>query len=502
MPAAKTTKLNSRKPFKLLAQLDDEGLESILEALQLRVKRHPNRLNQKLLTYFDRILALGAVHQPISREAFIAGTDLPASENAFDKLTSHFYNFLQEFFAQRELERDPIALQQLAFRAYRDLSLDWPEVKRRHGEAQRVLDKFPQSSQLSNARLVLDLDLAKQASNRFVPADERDYDGLLDALEANYVIQKLRLLCAIANERRIFKAPTPDMAIAETVPRWRDSWPPLAQMYYRLYELLSGEVEVAATAQLQQLLDAQDVTVLTYPREDMLDLYGYLLNALTRKLNQGDRDALYALSRLHDHLIEKGILLDEGYILAEHFKNVISVKLKAGEVQEARQHYDTLAGKIANDPDRNAARYNHALLLYAENKLVEAARELEELCSQTGNLKLDLFYGLDMRSNLLKVYYDLLAAAEDNPVLWDQTDEKMERLLESYRGYIERRKLPEHRRASYDSFRDLIQELYYFSYRRDLFKAADSMAALRAVITELGQGADPWFEVRLDRMQS
>lgn len=493
----KGSRLNNRKPFKLLAQFDHEELELVGDDLRHLVATRPGKLYPKLLTYFERWMALDAANQPVTRPQFVEGTKLPASANAFDKLTSLFYNYLQEFLARKELARDPVAVQQLAFRAYRDRPFEWKEIHRRHGEAHRELDKLPQSSRLSHDRLILDLDLATLASDRTIPPTERGYTELLAALEADYVTQKLRLLCAIANDRKIFEAPTPDLSISVILPPLRQTWPPLARLYYGVYQLLTGEEDSTSMANLRSLLDEQDVDASFYPRDDMLDLYGYLLNALTRKVNQGDPSALQELSFLYDHLVEKGILIEEGQIAAGHFKNMISVKLKTGEIEGARRVFDKLAGMIANDPDKNAVRYNHTLVLYAEEHLAKAAKELEGLCAQTNNLKLDLFYGLDMRANLLKVYYDLLEKAEANPLLWDETDEKMIRLLESFKGYVERKKIPDHRRQHYESFRRLIQALYYAAYRRPFNSKGEELRELETEIRNSPGMFKKWFEKRL-----
>ena len=500
MSSSSGSLLNNRKPFKLLAQFDAGELDQVREELQFLVATTKGKRYPKLLAYFEQWCKLDAAHQPVTRSQFTDGSSLPSSANAFDKLTSLFYNYLQEFLARREIRHDPVALQQLAFRAYRDRDFDWKEIHRRHGEAHRELDKLPQSSRLSHDRLLLDLDLALVASDRTIPSSERGYSELLAALEADYVIQKLRLLCAIANDRRMFAAPAPELSISSTLPPFRQTWPALARLYYGVYQLLTGEESQESMAALQKLLDEQDADSHAYPKGDMLDLYGYLLNAFSRKINQGDSQALQYLSNLYDQLVEKKLLENNGQIAAGHFKNMITVKLKAGDTEGARWVFDQVADKIGDDPDRNAVRYNHTLVLYAEGHLERAAQELEELCVQTHNLKLDLFYGLDMRGNLLKIYFDLLENPETKPLLWDETDEKMVRLLEAYKGYIERKKIPDHRREGYESYRKLIQALYFAAFRRDPQSKGEELQALEEEIRNSPEMVDAWFRKRLKKI--
>lgn len=492
----KDSLLNSRKPFKLLGNFTPEERQAFRDYLDLPHPNSSRKQAEKLVQLYERARSVDLPAQPVTKSEFLAGTTFPTSANAFDKLVSIFYDRMQEFLAFQTLRKDPIAQQQLAFRAYFNWSLEWKEIHRRYKEALRELGKLPQSSHLANDRWTLELDLATNANDRSIPQAERGYGALLDMLEANYATQKLRLLCAIANDQMIFASDRAATSAAPTLPGDPDSWPELARMYYYVYLLLIGQASETSMAQLHALLDAQEVHAATYPQADMLDLYGYLLNALARQVNQGDPLALERLSHLHDHLIHKGVLLENGFISAEHFKNVISVKLKTGEIAAARAHFEQLAAKISNDPDQNASRYNHALLLYAEQHLQAAAQSLENLCAQTGNLKLDQFYGLDLRVHLLKVYYDLLQAEDTSPEVWDATDEKMQRLLEAYKGYIERRKITEKRRATYVAFRKLVLHLYQYTYGAEA-PTLPQYHSLEQLVQESGGSVRPWFKTRL-----
>ena len=499
MPPVKSSFLNSRKPFKLLTQLTSSELKLLHEFLRHPPFVSPAKSAQKVLELYERCLSLDIRKKLIQKADFLSGTTLPNSANAFDKLISVFYDRIQEFLAVQQLKKNPGIREQLAFQAYQDRAFSWKEIRRRHNEALRELDKLPQSSQLANSRWMLGLDLASFANDRSVPPEERGYPELLAVLEANYTTQKFRLLCAIANDQKIFKASETEPFETARLPTKPETWPILTQMYFFVYQILTGQANENSIQELNQLLDAQNTDDSDYPRADMLDLYGYLLNAHARDANLGKPHALKRLSKLHNQLIAKGIILENGLISAEHFKNVISVKIKTGEIISAREYFDQLSENISNDPDRNASRYNNAFLLYAENNLVDAARELEILCGQTGNLKLDQFYGLDMRVHLLKVYFDLLNDTETNHLLWDETDEKMVRLLESFKGYIERRKIPEKRRKNFESFRLLIQMAYAYAFGSNTLEP-ESYQVLLSEIENSSVSVKSWFVNRLVRI--
>lgn len=489
--------LNSRKPFKVLAQLKPVEIDVLETELRQHAEIETGKVYARLHAYVSRWLVLDAKEREVTLKEFVEGTDLPRSANAFDKLSSQLYHYLQGFLARRELENDPVLTQQVAFRAYLGRNQDWKEVRRRHGEAHRELDKYPQSSDLLQDRLILDFTMARLANERTVPASERGYLELLQKVEANYALQKLRLMCALVNDRKIFKGPGAEQLTRLSPPPFNPDWPELAQLYYRAYQLLQEEEDDASKAALKELLEQQQPQSTTYPREDMMDLYGYLLNAWTRRVNRGDQEALGELSALHDHLLEKGLLFENGCIDSAHFKNVIGIKIRNKQVKRARAFFEEHADRIFNDPDRNAARYNHALLLYAEERLEEAAWELEELCAQAGNLKLDQYYGLDIRAVLLKVYFDSLFRFRDDPRKWDETDEKMYRLLDAFEGYIERKKLPVSRKHAYARSRGLIQSMYQLAFRGSAEDPAAEIARLTEEILEGPKASDAWFAGRL-----
>lgn len=500
MATSNHASIRSRKPFKLLEHFSDAERLRLEQELTFLESSSDDPVYGKLRLYFQQWAQHRKAPEPLTRDQFIAGTSLPERANAFDKLTSFFYNFLQDFLARLELEQDPIASQHLAFRAYRNRGLEWQDIRRRHTEAHRKLDKLPQSSRLHEARLFLDLDFATLSSNRNIPHDQRGYPDLLAALDANYAIQKLRLLCAIINDRKIFAGGQAPPESEPSIPLPQSTWPPLAQLYHGVYQMLCQGTDPELMNRIHQLLEAQDPKARAYPRADMLDLYGYLLNELAWRVNAGDEAALHNLSRLHDQLIRTGLIYQKGKIEDGHFKNMISVKLIAGDPPGMRRVFEELKDKVHNDPGENCVRYNHALLLFAEEKLDQAARELEKMCAQTHNLNLDLFYGLDMRGYLLRVYYDQLQAYHAQPRRWDATDEKMQRLLEAYKGYIERRKLPARHRERYESLRKLIQAMYLAAFRAPHHSTEREIEELKELAQKSSRTLENWFRVRLERL--
>lgn len=499
MPKHNTVYLNSRKPFKVLVHFDAKRQAQFLSYLDSIPKRKRNQSLEKAQELLEVAFKLHIDQRPVSKAEILAHAQLPQEANNFDKIVSFLYDKLQEFLAWEELQASPVALQQLACQAYRKMPLEWKEIQRRHAEAQRILARRPQSCRLSMTQLALDMDLGSQATSRMIPQKNRGYEALLTTLESNYILQRLRLSCAIANNQAVATLQAhPDtlLQLPESLPF--SQYPPLAQMYYFAYQIITGQETPRSIATLNQLLDAQEVTAPTFPHADMLDIYGYLLNAYVRKVNAGDRSALGHLSALHDHLLHNGILLDQGRISKEHFKNVISAKLKNQQVRAARAVFEQFSDKIDGDSHANARRYNHALILYAEEHLQQAAQELENLTAQTSNLQLDHYYGLDIRIYLLKIYFDQLAATTCPPQTWDLTDEKMRRLLEAFKGYIQRKKIAAIRKTKYENFRLLMQAMYAHTFGSTSFQKSKEVQKLKRMIekkeTNLNQ---QWFFDRL-----
>ena len=101
--------------------------------------------------------------------------------------------------------------------------------------------------------------------------------------------------------------------------------------------------------------------------------------------------------------------------------------------------------------------YNEAVILFHEKKFAKAIERFETLASESLEIKIDHFYGLDIRCFLLKSYYEEMQEADWER--WEVLDEKCHALIRSLQAYIDRRKISERRKGIFHEFLILFREL-------------------------------------------
>lgn len=444
-----------------MERMDADEWKAFENFLEKPFSRLSTKQNEMHLLLARRIRFFVDRGGPFTKADLLEDTKLPESANRFDKLASGLYKRLQEFASYRELRSDIWVQERLAFRYYCKQGMVWTEVSRRHKEAVRSFAKLEGSSSASHERLGLELEKGNYVNSRQVPPKERNFEEILERLKSNYLLQKLRLLCATVNNDSIYKKKVyeVDFEALDMEIRTSNDLEPLALTYFYTLRIL-GRIQLADSwRNLNALLSQFDICDRQTPPGDLNDIYGYLLNHFIRRSNAGDRSALKYLADLMGDLVDRGIILENGRLGVEHFKNLLSAKIKVGAVAEARNYFQRYSGNLLNDPNKSAEAYHEGLLLYAEGKLKLAAQAIENFIEALhGDIKADEFYGLDARANLLKVYFELLEKAQG--VHWDEVDQKMERLLDAFESYIARRKLPPHRQKRYEGFRAMTEQCY------------------------------------------
>ena len=102
-------------------------------------------------------------------------------------------------------------------------------------------------------------------------------------------------------------------------------------------------------------------------------------------------------------------------------------------------------------------------------------------------------------THLIKPYFDLLQNEETDAFLWDETDEKIVRLLDAYKSYIARRKIPEQRRDNYEAFRKLMLMAYSIAFGKEV-PSPNDFAALKDAVQSSSVSIKSWFEKRMEKI--
>jgi len=137
------------------------------------------------------------------------------------------------------------------------------------------------------------------------------------------------------------------------------------------------------------------------PESEITDLYQYLLNYCIRKINSGRLKFQDELLAVYQSALEHDALLTNGKISQWDFKNVVTIALRTGNTEYAREFIHGYKQALPSTQRTNALAYNLANLHFSEQNYRAAISQLQKVDLD------DVFYRLDARSILLKSYYEL-----------------------------------------------------------------------------------------------
>ena len=173
---------------------------------------------------------------------------------------------------------------------------------------------------------------------------------------------------------------------------------PYIQLYRLIILSLTEPENGAAFASLKSKIPE---IIESLPESEITDLYQYLLNYCIRKINAGRLQFQDELLSVYQSALEHGALLTNGKISQWDFKNVVTIALRTGNTEYAREFIHGYKQALPSSQRTNALAYNLANLHFSEQNYRAAISQLQKVDLD------DVFYRLDARSILLKSYYEL-----------------------------------------------------------------------------------------------
>ncbi|MCB9234506.1 MAG: hypothetical protein H6581_22820 [Bacteroidia bacterium] len=303
----------------------------------------------------------------------------------------------------------------------------------------------------------------------------------LEALEKSFRLEKLMLGHAL-REIELVTGSSSQVEGMEAILNWVDQHPglePIFPVMACLYRMASqpqkDENFFRLTALLQQFSGQ-------FSHSEAMDMYSGALNFCWRRINKGEEKWLAEVLALYQRLLETELLLENGKIHFLTFKNIVV----AAALNDAWDWLESLLQdfkkRIQGDNHENALLYGKAILHFGRNEWPEAEKQLNLILQKVD----DLFFGLDARNLLLKVYYET-----GNPV-------GMDSLLNSFRVYLDRHEhLSKAHKAHYHAFIRLFRRLINTPPHQKI-----RMQKLKRDI-QVGKVSDRrWLKAKLDKLKT
>ena len=380
----------------------------------------------------------------------------PFDDQQLRYLLSDFTERLEHFFLLRQLagEKEESALLQVEALHARETSKAYQHAARRF----ESIDRHESAKHFH--RHYRAAEIRQEFAAQHGARDEvTDYVELADNLDRFYFLRKLQLQCERINYRNVLDREF-DVSLIDEITRYvlRNGFlgSPLIETYYQVLQLLSGPEPESAFQSLLQLLDAHRDR---FSVEDLNNVYQYVKNHCIRRINLGDEIYRERLFSIYKNILADERLMRHDYLSPWEYKNIVTLGLRLRQEAWVADFIERHLHHLPPHERDNAHTYNSAMLCYYRKQYRQAVKLL-----QTVEFT-DLYYQLDARSILLKVYFETYEA------------ESLLHHISAFKIFLRRNKLVSaYQRKIYEN---------YIRYALKIFRSSDSESKRKALAEEI-----------------
>ena len=243
-------------------------------------------------------------------------------------------------------------------------------------------------------------------------------------LDCFYIAGKLRNYCDLLGYQTVFTIDTEIPlfpSFLEFVQQSLFLEEPVVKAFYLVAKMFLQPEEEAYFNQLKGLLkDTAD----KFSIDELKTLYTHLKNySIHTKINTGQAAYFHQLFDVFGMQIDNGLILEDGIISPQNYKNIITVGLHIKAFDWVENFIQTYTDKLPKENQDNDFSYNLAKVYFHKEeyeKVIEQLREVEYK---------NLVYALGGKLMLLKTYFELKEYMA------------LDSLLDSFRIYLRRNRL-------------------------------------------------------------
>lgn len=344
-------------------------------------------------------------------------------ELKFNYLMSKLLGLLNDFLAYQEYEQNAFQRKHYTLKVVHKLGLP-KQVASAVRQHQLLQQQYPfQTPQLYYEKY-RHYEMLNQIH---LDKNQRLYDKHLqlqnNELDAFYIIQKLKIACDMFSRNIVIQANYKATYIHDLV-FWLEGGTidleqqPLMHIYYQILKTLQNGQDEDYQC-LKVLIEAYAAIFLP---EELLLIYDYAENFCIRKINTGLIHYYEEFLTLYKQKLDKQLLFKDGYLPESDYKNIVTAGVRTKEFEWTEQFIHQNKGKLRQEVQENAFKYNLAVFYYATKQYAEALQLLATMYFT------DISYGVGAKSIQLKSYYEL------------QEFEALINLIDSFRLYVMRHK--------------------------------------------------------------
>ncbi len=196
---------------------------------------------------------------------------------------------------------------------------------------------------------------------------------------------------------------------------------PAVMAYYHCSRILADQ-DAGAEPHFLALRDLLERHWGLFPPNEIRDLYVGAINYCIRRLNSGAREYIGAALQLYRSGLERRIIFEDGFLNKYTYNNILLLALAQEEWNWALQFLETYRPALPPRDRDSAWRYNLGTYYFRKKEYDKARETLRHVEFR------DVFYNLDARRMLVRIYFDTEEMAA------------LESLLDSFAVYLQRKR--------------------------------------------------------------
>lgn len=415
--------------------MEDSKLIELLKTFSAKELREFNEFvqspffnkNSELIRFYEHLRTLApAFSSPkVTKEAVFKA--LYPKQKYDDKQLNYLNNFLlklaEQYIAYSRFKGNELLERYQLLEAYNQRNLD-KHYQFIYNQTNKLLDEWPNRN---HEFYQLQYLLADISNRHFLKQQIRRYDDRLqlagDYLDQYYLASKLKYCCEML-DRKMSIAAEYEVRFANVISQLVENNPEMVTPPIAIYHtLLNMLMDMGNADHFNKLVALTETHKAHFPMEELKDLYSYAINYCIRRVNQGAPEFLEELFKQYLKSLEAGTLMDGGFLSPWAYKNLIGVGLRLKKFEWTESFIKDYNEKLSPEFRANALHYNLAELHYYQKDYDKALQHLNQVEFS------DIYYNLDTKKMMLKIYYEL-----------DEIDALLS-LLASFKMFLRRTKL-------------------------------------------------------------